>query len=181
MQNIAAVAAGVGEEEVQPEIAVLFLEFFGHRLRQKAERAEGHFRQVMVLIFSVHDVQRKVFLSLAPGELLVANIGVVRIVEGEPQRQVVIFKKVHQGVHFLGRQTVQGQIRTLVVHQLGTARADPVVRPDAAQQTLAHTDAPAPGGNSDFNARLLHSADGLGIFPGYTLTAARPQRTVDIE
>ena len=136
---------------------------------------------MLVLILAVHDVQRQIFLPLAAGELLIAEVGVVRVVVGKVQRQVVILKKIHQRVHFLGGQAVQGQVCALVVHQLRTARADPVVGPDAAQQALAHADAPAARGNRDLDAGLLHGADGLGVFLRHTLTAAGPQRAVYIK
>ena len=101
--------------------------------------------------------------------------------EGEAQGQLMILKKIHQRVHFLARQPVQGQIAALVVHQLRTAGADPVIGADAAQQPLAHADAPAPGGDCDLDARPLHGADRLGVFLRHTLAAAGAQRTVYIE
>ena len=133
------------------------------------------------LILTVHDVERKVFLPLTAGEFLIAEVGVVRIMEGEAQGQLMILKKIHQRVHFLARQPVQGQIAALVVHQLRTAGADPVIGADAAQQPLAHADAPAPGGDCDLDARPLHGADRLGVFLRHTLAAAGAQRTVYIE
>ena len=136
---------------------------------------------MLVLILAVHDVQRQIFLPLAAGKLLIADVGIVGIVVGKAQRQVVILKKVHQRVHFLACQPMQGQVAALVIHQLGTARADPVIRPDAAQQPLAHANAPATRGNSNFDPRLLHRADGLGVFLWHALTAAGAQSAVYIQ
>ena len=134
----------------------------------------------MILILAVHDVVVEVLGLFAAVELSKINVGVVGIVEGEAQRQLVILEKVHERVHFLGRKAVQGQVAALGVHQLCTARTDPVIGLEVAQQPLAHAGAAAPGGNGNFDARLLHGAHGGGVLTRDLLAAAGAQRAVDI-
>ena len=110
LHNIAAIAAGVGVEKLQAEIAVFFLELRGLFPGQEAEAAEGHLHQMVILVLAVHDVVVQV-LGLFPAvELGKIDVGVVGIVEGEPQGQLVILEKVHESVHFFSSQAVEGQV-----------------------------------------------------------------------
>ena len=180
LHNIAAIAAGVGVEKLQAEIAVLFLELRGLFLGQEAEAAEGHLHQMVILVLAVHDVVVQV-LGLFPAvKLGKINVGVVGIVEGEPQGQLVILEKVHESVHFFSSQAVEGQVIAFGVHQLGAARTDPVIGLEVPQQALAHAGAAAAGGDGDFDARFLHGAHGGGVLLGDLLAAAGAQRAVNI-
>ena len=110
LHNIAAIAAGVGVEKLQAEIAVLFLELRGLFPGQEAEAAEGHLHQMVILVLAVHDVVVQI-LGLFPAvELGKIDVGIVGVVEGEPQGQLVILEKVHESVHFFSSQAVEGQV-----------------------------------------------------------------------
>ena len=157
------------------------LELRGPFARDEPERAERHLDKVVVLVLAVGDVVVDVQRAFPRHKALIAKVGVVRIVEGKAQRQVIILKKIDEGVHFLRRQAVQRQVVALCVHQLGPARAQPGVRPHAAQQPLAHAGAPAPGGDGHLNAGALYGVDGVGVFARDTVIPAGAQRTVDIQ
>ena len=135
---------------------------------------------MVILVLAVHDVVVQV-LGLFPAvELGKIDVGVVGIVEGEPQGQLIILKKVHESVHFFSSQAVEGQVIAFGVHQLGAARTDPVIGLEVPQQALAHAGAAAAGGDGDFDARFLHGAHGGGVLLGDLLAAAGTQRAVNI-
>ena len=177
--NIAPLIAVM--QKAQPQIAVFFLKAGHRRAGQARKGGERHILQMAVLVFPVAQAGDKAGVQLMPAHFGVFHIDIRAVAVAKAQRVLVVLAVIDQGVHLLLAQPLAIQLGPLAVQHLGPGSADPVIGPDAAQHSLGHLGPAAPRGDDDFDAQLLHRANGLGVFLWDAQLPCRAQRAVNVQ